>query len=282
MAASGNRIMELWDAPRERTGGDASPPPQAGPGDPVLRFDRVGFAYDPANPVLEGLSFELRRGETVAIAGESGCGKSTVLRLASAMYGADAGVMELFGRPETQWDLPALRERMAYATQEPFLLDGSILENVCCSLPEDPADPRVREKSYRVLADVGLAPFVDDLPQGMDTPVGELGSHLSGGQHQWIALARALYRGAPLLLLDEAASALDGPAEFSLLRLLSALPEHPAILTAAHRLSSIRHADRILVLQSGRIVEQGTHEQLMSRGGIYADLVASQAREGES
>ncbi len=282
MAASGSRIMELWDAPRERTGGDASPPPQAGPGDPVLRFDRVGFAYDPANPVLEGLSFELRRGETVAIAGESGCGKSTVLRLASAMYGADAGVVELFGRPETQWDLPALRERMAYATQEPFLLDGSILENVCCSLPEDPADPRVREKSYRVLTDVGLAPFVDDLPQGMDTPVGELGSHLSGGQRQRIALARALYRGAPLLLLDEAASALDGPAEISLLRLLSALPEHPAILTAAHRLSSIRHADRILVMQSGRIVEQGTHEQLMSRGGIYADLVASQAREGES
>jgi ABC-type multidrug transport system fused ATPase/permease subunit len=282
MAASGSRIMELWDAPRERTGGDASSPPSTGPGDPVLRFDRVEFAYDPANPVLEGLSFELCRGETVAIAGESGCGKSTVLRLASAMYGVEAGVVELFGRPEPQWDLAAWRDRMAYATQEPFLLDGSILENVCCSLPHDPDAPQTRERVYRVLSDVGLAPFVDDLPKGMDTPVGELGSHLSGGQRQRIALARALYRGAPLLLLDEAASALDGPAESSLLQLLSTLPESPAILTGAHRLSSIRHADRILVMQSGRIAEQGTHEQLMASGGIYTDLVASQAREGES
>jgi ABC-type multidrug transport system fused ATPase/permease subunit len=135
---------------------------------------------------------------------------------------------------------------------------------------------------YRVLSNVGLAPFIDDLPRGMDTPVGELGSHLSGGQRQRIALARALYRGALLLLLDEAASALDGPAEASLLQLLSTLPGHPAILTVAHRLSSIRHADRILVMQSGCIVEQGSHEQLMAAGGVYADLVASQAREGES
>ncbi|MBP7402220.1 MAG: ABC transporter ATP-binding protein [Clostridia bacterium] len=308
MAASGSRIMELWDAPRERTGGEClmpegmrrlmpagmrQPMPSdmgggvpSDSGNPVLRFDRVGFAYDPAAPVLSDLSFTLHAGETVALAGESGCGKSTVLRLASAMIPADTGIVEMFGRPEPSWDLTALRTHMAYATQEPFLLDASILDNVRCSLPADPdgsdAGDGGRAKTTRILSDIGLGAFVDDLPRGLDTPVGELGSHLSGGQRQRIALARALYRGAPLLLLDEAASALDGPSEAALLRLLSRLPERPAILTVAHRLSSIRHADRILMMQNGRIVEQGTHDELMAAGGAYASLVALQAQEGES
>ncbi len=282
MAASGSRIMELWDAPRERTDGETGPIPADTETGELLRFDRVGFSYQPGTPVLSGVSFSLRRGETVALAGESGCGKSTVLRLASGMYAADSGSVELFGRPEPAWNLTGLRRNMAYATQEPFLLDTSLTENITCA-GETGLPPEVsHEKARQVLDAVGLTGFVDDLPAGMDTTVGELGAFLSGGQRQRVALARALFRGAPLLLLDEAASALDGPSEAALLELLSRLPERPAILTVAHRLTSIRHADRILMMQNGRIVEQGTHEELMAAGGAYAGLVALQAQEGEA
>ena len=282
MAASGSRIMELWDAPRERTDGDVQEPEEDAAGGEILDFRNVSFAYDPACPVLSDISFTVRRGETVALAGESGCGKSTVLRLASAMYAADSGEVRLFGKAEADWCLAALRKHLSYATQDPFLLDESLYENIASSKLAQLHGGADREGVRKVIGEVGLGPFVEDLPKGMDTPAGELGAFLSGGQRQRVALARALYRGAPLLLLDEAASSLDGPSEARLLLLLSQLPERPAILTVAHRLSSIRHADRILMMQGGTIAEQGTYDELMAKGGLFAGLVALQAQEGEA
>ena len=282
MAASGSRIMELWDAPRERTDGEVLEPEKDAVDGEILEFCNVSFAYDPACPVLSGVTFTVRRGETVALAGESGCGKSTVLRLASAMYASDSGEVLLFGKTESDWCLAALRTHLSYATQDPFLLDESLYENIACSRKTQDHGGAGRDVVRKVIGDVGLGPFVDDLPKGMDTPAGELGAYLSGGQRQRVALARALYRGAPLLLLDEAASSLDGPSEAALLRLLSQLPERPAILTVAHRLSSIRHADRILMMKGGMIAEQGTYDELMAAGGLFADLVALQAQEVEA
>ena len=276
MAASGARIMDLWDAPRERTGGNADPVSEAAQLGAVLQMRDVRFAYGSGDPVLNGITLTVRRGETVALAGESGCGKSTILRLASAMYETHSGDVVFFERPEPEWDRTELRRYLAYATQEPFILAASLLENVTFG-----AEQAERADVLDVLDAVGMKTFAEELPDGLDTPLGEMGAFLSGGQRQRIALARSLLRRAPLLLLDEAASALDGPSEHALLRHLSRLPDRPGILTVAHRLSSIRHADRILMMKDGRIAEQGTHDALMAANGPYARLFAAQVEERE-
>jgi subfamily B ATP-binding cassette protein MsbA len=248
-------------------------------GQGVIRLEDVGFSYRPgAPPALSGVSFEAHRGETIALVGPSGGGKSTILNLIPRFYDPSEGRVLIDGEDVRDVTLKSLREQIALVTQEPFLFDDTIRANIAYAHPD--AGPAAVERAAREAA---AHDFILDLPDGYDTQVGEAGTRLSGGQRQRIAIARAFLKDAPILLLDEATSALDTESEAQVQAALKRLMAGRTTILIAHRLSTVRGADRIYVLDRGRIVETGDHPGLMrKRGGLYARLARSQHLEAET
>jgi ATP-binding cassette subfamily B protein len=238
-----------------------------------IAFEEVTFAY-PARPqvrVLDGISFRIQRGEKVALVGPSGAGKSTIFHLMLRFYDPASGTIRLDGVKLTEADPAELRARTALVPQDPVVFGASIRDNIRFGRP------RAGDAEVEHAADLALASeFIRRLPQGYDTPVGERGVTLSGGQRQRIAIARAILRDAPLLLLDEATSSLDAESETLVKAALEHLMAERTTLVIAHRLATVLSCNRILVIDAGRIVEEGTHERLAASGGLYARLAKLQ------
>ncbi|WP_125256606.1 ABC transporter ATP-binding protein [Brevundimonas fluminis] len=251
--------------------------PAALPAGPVtVAFEHVDFAYAGApSPTLSDVTLTVRPGETVALVGPSGGGKSTILSLLPRFYDVTGGRVTVGGVDVRQASLGALRDRIALVTQEPFLFDDTIRANIAYARPDATAGQI--EAAARAAA---AHDFIAALPDGYDTRAGEAGARLSGGQRQRIAIARAFLKDAPILLLDEATSALDTESEALVQAALERLMEGRATLMIAHRLSTVMKADAIHVLEAGRLVESGTHAQLVKKGGLYARLARSQSLDG--
>jgi ATP-binding cassette subfamily B protein len=243
-------------------------PPRGG-----LAFQNVTFRYPtrPDAPAVIDFSLTIEPGETVAIVGPSGAGKSTVFQLAERFYDPQAGTVRLDGVPLVQADPGDVRRRMALVPQEGTLFAASARDNLRYG-NWDASEEQIWEAARAANAEA----FLRELPQGLDTFLGEGGARLSGGQRQRVAIARALLRDAPVLLLDEATSALDAESERLVQEALERLMQGRTTLVIAHRLATVRKADRIVVMDQGRIVEEGTHGKLNAAGGLYARLAALQ------
>jgi subfamily B ATP-binding cassette protein MsbA len=244
----------------------------------LIRFEDVSFSYGGDGPsALCGIDFEVRRGETVALVGPSGGGKTTILNLIPRFYDVSAGRVLVDGHDVREVTLASLRDQIALVTQEPFLFDETVRANIAYARPE--ASQAEVEAAARAAA---AHEFITALPAGYDTPVGEAGARLSGGQRQRIAIARAFLKNAPILLLDEATSALDTESEAQVQAALKRLMAGRTTILIAHRLSTVRGADRIYVIQAGRIVESGDHGGLIKKRGLYARLAKTQDLEAET
>ena len=239
----------------------------------AIEFDHVSFAYpaEPERPVLRDFSLVVRPGETVALVGPSGAGKSTVFSLLLRFHDPSSGTIRLDDVPIDQLDPAALRSEIALVAQHPTLFAASVRENVRYGRLD--ADDTAIDEAIRA---AHATDFVQALPQGLDTTVGERGARLSGGQQQRIAIARAVLRDAPVLLLDEATSALDAQSEAAVQQALDELMDGRTTLVVAHRLATVLKADRIVVMDAGRIVAEGSHAELMAQGGLYAELARLQ------
>ncbi len=238
-----------------------------------IRFDNVTFHYPsrPDRAALDRLSFHIQPGETVALVGPSGAGKTTVFQLLQRFYDAQSGTVSIDGTVVTAVSLQDLRRRMALVPQESTLFSSSVEDNIAYG------EPAAKPYQIRLAAEAAQADgFINDLPEGYASQSGERGVRLSGGQKQRIAIARAMLRDAPLLLLDEATSALDAQSEQAVQQALETAMAGRTTLVIAHRLATVQAADRILVLDQGRLVEEGTHTELVARGGLYAKLAALQ------
>jgi ATP-binding cassette, subfamily B, bacterial MsbA len=268
LAAVERSVDLIEQSPFEQGGTHA---PDRAEGDIELRG--VSLRYrDDAEPALSGLTLQVRRGETVALVGPSGAGKSTLVNLLPRFIEPTAGSLLLDGRPLPEWDTQALRRQFALVSQDVVLFNDTVAANV--ALGDQVDEARVRD----ALRAANLLDFVTAMPQGLDTLVGHNGSQLSGGQRQRVAIARAVYKDAPILILDEATSALDAESERAVQDALERLMQGRTTLVIAHRLATIEHADRVLVLEAGRLVEQGSHQALLDRNGLYARLHAMQFR----
>ena len=270
---AGRRLFDALDVEPEVR--DAPGAPALVVHDGTLRLVDVSFAYAPAAPVLAGVNLEARRGEIVALVGPSGAGKSTILNLIPRFYDITAGSLTIDGQDVDGVSLASLRRSIALVTQEPFLFDDTIGANIAYAL--DGATDAQIEAAARAAA---AHEFIITLPNGYDTLVGEAGARLSGGQRQRIAIARAFLKDAPILLLDEATSALDTESEAQIQAALTRLMVGRTTLLIAHRLSTVRHANRIYALDAGRVVEVGAHEDLIAKGGLYARLAGGQSLNG--
>ncbi len=266
--ASVDRVMDLLEITPAADGPAVVKTPVRG----ALTFDAVGFAYG-ATPVLHSVSLNIPAGATIALVGGTGSGKSTLIKLALGFIEAQSGEIRFDGEDLRMLSKSSLRAAIGYVTQEPFLTDGSVAENIAYG--QTPDLVRVQEAAMAAEAHG----FISALPSGYDSPVGERGSLLSGGQRQRIALARALYKNPALLILDEATSAVDNETEAAIQRSLARLNHSRSCLIVAHRLSTVRFADCIHVLDGGRIVESGTHDELLKQNAAYAALWKLQTGE---
>jgi ABC-type multidrug transport system fused ATPase/permease subunit len=263
-----DRFFELLDAPGESAdapGARAFTALESG-----IRYRNVSFSYG-REPVLRDVSFDVAAGETVAIVGRTGAGKTTLVDLLLRFFDPDSGAIEIDGTDLRDLQRDSLRDRVAVVTQEPFLFDGTIRDNVRYGAPD--ADDAALEAA--VLA-AHVKEFVEALPQGYDTQVGDAGSLLSGGQRQRVTIARAILRNPAILILDEATSALDTKSERWVQEAIESLLTTRTALVIAHRLSTIRNADRIVVVDEGRIAAVGTHAELLESSPLYRDLAAPQ------
>ena len=261
--AAGQSLFELLDEPPEPAGGRVTAERVRGD----IEFKGVAFSYATGKgAALQHVDLSISAGQRVAFVGRSGSGKSTLVNLLPRFYDPDAGTVLIDGRDVREYDLHSLREQIALVSQEVVLFNGSIRSNIAFG----------REASASAIEDAARAAhvleFTRDLPEGLDTLVGDRGVLLSGGQRQRISIARALLKNAPILILDEATSALDTESERIIQTALEKLMQNRTTLVIAHRLSTIETADRIVVLDAGRIVESGTHAQLLERSGAYATL----------
>jgi ATP-binding cassette subfamily B protein len=274
VAGATERLVEILDT---KPGITAPAQPVAMPEPPLgtIAFEGVGFSYETrdSDPILTDLSFAVAAGETVALVGASGAGKSTIFALAQRFYDVDAGRIRVDGVDIRAVAPAALRRRFAYVEQEPTIFAGTVSDNIRFGRP-DATQAEVEAAARAAL----VHDFVVALENGYDSIVGERGVMLSGGQKQRVAIARALLKDAPILLLDEATSALDAESERLVQRALERLMQGRTTLVIAHRLATIRDADRILVLDKGRLIDQGTHDELVAKGGRYAELARLQFR----
>lgn len=239
-----------------------------------ITFEAVDFSYRPGYPILRGLDLEVAAGRTTALVGATGSGKTTVLKLLLRFYEADSGRVSLDGHPLDELQLADLRSAVALVSQDVFLFHGTVRENLTYGRPDADFESIVAAAKVAEAHD-----FIQALPEGYDTIVGERGQKLSGGQRQRLSIARAVLKNAPVLALDEATSAVDNETEAAIQRSLTTLSKDRTTLIVAHRLSTIRHADRIYVLDRGRVVEQGDHDSLIAADGVYAGLWRVQTGE---
>jgi subfamily B ATP-binding cassette protein MsbA len=263
--ASARRIFEVLDRPNEIV--DRPGATTLAPFGRELRFSNVSFAYPGNSPVLMGIDLVIPKGSVTALVGPSGAGKTTLANLVPRFMDVTEGSLTLDGVDVRQATLRSLRDQIGLVTQDVVLFDDTVRRNVAYGRADVPED-RIR----KALAAANALDFVNALPEGLDTRVGEGGARLSGGQKQRIAIARALLKDAPLLILDEATSALDTESERAVQEALDRLMAGRTVVVIAHRLSTVRRADQLVVLQEGRIAERGTHAQLLGSGGLYRRL----------
>lgn len=266
--AAAERVFEVLNTPIEPTGSIETGKEDA----PAIELKDVSFYYEEGVPVLAGTSFQVPRGRTVAVVGASGGGKSTLLRLLCGFYHPKQGNILIEGVKLEDWNLEALRSRFSYVSQHAYLFPVSVGENIAMGRPG-----AGEEEIHRAAEAANASGFIDELPQKYDTPAGERGSRLSGGQIQRISIARAILKDAPILLLDEATSALDVQAESDVQKAIDRLAKGRTTLVVAHRLSTIKSADYIVVMEHGKVAEMGTHEDLLERGRVYPKLYAMYA-----
>jgi len=240
-----------------------------------VRIEHVTFGYEPGRPILDDVSLDVRPGETVAIVGPTGAGKSTLAGLVPRFYDPWSGRITVDGIDLRDVELKSLRSQVAVVLQEPFLFPMSIADNIAYGRPQ------VSRRDVETAARAANAhAFITRLPQGYDTVVGERGATLSGGERQRLSIARAILKGAPILILDEPTSAVDAGTEASLLEAMGRLMQGCATIIIAHRMSTIANATRIVALEHGSIVERGTHAELLRLGGVYARYQAIQSARG--
>jgi subfamily B ATP-binding cassette protein MsbA len=269
------RIREILDTNHEVQDlrGAREAPPFRG----RIDFEGVSFGYEPGSPILQNVSFRIEPGQTAALVGPTGAGKTTIISLIPRFYDLESGSVKIDGRDVRWFTQKSIRQQMSFVLQETILFHAPIWYNIAYGKPG-----ASRAEILRAAEMANAHEFIEKMPDGYDTLVGERGVTLSGGQRQRIAIARAVIRNTPILILDEPSSGLDAGSEKLVFEALDRLMEGKTTIVIAHRLSTIQRADVILVVENGTIVERGRHEELMKAGGLYARLYETQFRGAES
>lgn len=258
----GERLFYIWDAPKEKSGKvneglDTFP----------MEFSNVTYSYAESNKeAIQSISFKVKKGEKLAIVGPSGCGKSTLLKLMAGIYRPQKGKIYAWGVDINEWDINSLRSKIGLINQDVYLFSSNVVNNLVFDDSHNNSDINEALKSAQLLE------FIDRLPEGLDTIIEENGGNVSGGEKQRIGLARALIKKSPLILLDEATSALDLNTEEKINKYLLSLSNEYTIITVTHRLYSIKEYDRIIVIENGKIVEEGKHRELIDKNGLYRKM----------
>lgn len=241
-----------------------------------IEFDHVNFSYDEATPVLKDISFKIEPGQVAAVVGPSGTGKTTIISLIPRFYDPQSGEVRIDGKDVRRYTLKSLREQISFVLQDTILFRAPIWENIAYGKPD-----ASHEEIMRAAEVANAHEFIEKMADGYDTMLGERGVTLSGGQRQRIAIARAVIRDTPILVLDEPTSGLDAASEEAVIEALDRLMKNRTTILIAHHLGTIRHADVIFVVKDSELVEQGTHEELLAQGGVYAELHKAQTSESD-
>ncbi len=270
--AGARRIFGLMDAPAEVSSSENAVQMERAQGN--ITFEGVDFHYDPQIPILKNIDFEIKKGETIGVAGPTGAGKTTLIKLLLRFYDPSSGRITLDGHDLRDYNLQDLRRQIGLVSQDTYLFHGTVAENIGYALPG-----ATQAQIENAAKQAQLHDFVIGLPEGYRSLVGERGIKLSGGQRQRLSIARAILKNAPILILDEATSAVDSETEQAIQESLDAVVEGRTAIIIAHRLSTIRRADRIIVFEQGQITESGSHDALVAQGGAYANLWRVQVGE---